>query len=220
MGGVAALAVAAMLIVAMPFDRAGADEGITAEKGMQGDKEKTSRPLLALDQVLAAAVKALEAGDTKAALAEVNKARATVAEWRKSGVMCAQCAMAQKAAKGFANVRCPIMNTALDLDKVPAELTRTWKGEKVAFCCAGCPAAWDKLSDAEKDAKLNAVRAPAGVVNKRCPIMGSVLDPAKVPQELTRVWKGQKVGFCCAGCPAAWDRLSDAEKDAKLKAAL
>lgn len=62
---------------------------------------------------------------------------------------------------------------------------------------------------------------PAGkVVNVVCPIMGTQIDPAKVPDSLTREYKGQKVGFCCGACPAAWDKLSDAEKDAKLKACL
>jgi hypothetical protein len=46
--------------------------------------------------------------------------------------------------------------------------------------------------------------------------MGSTITPEKVTKELTRDYKGQKVGFCCAGCPAAWDKLPDSEKDAKL----
>jgi hypothetical protein len=58
--------------------------------------------------------------------------------------------------------------------------------------------------------------APATVVNTKCPIMGSAIDPTKVPPSLTREYKGQKVGFCCAACPPAWDKLSDADKDAKL----
>ncbi len=57
--------------------------------------------------------------------------------------------------------------------------------------------------------------APA-YVNTKCPIMGSEINPAKVTADLTRVYKGQKVAFCCGGCPAAWDKLTDAEKDAKL----
>ena len=36
---------------------------------------------------------------------------------------------------------------------------------------------------------------------------------------LVRDYEGQKVAFCCAGCPAAWDQLSDADKQAKLKKA-
>lgn len=60
--------------------------------------------------------------------------------------------------------------------------------------------------------------AAGGVVNTRCPIMGSKIDPAKVPAALTREFKGRKVGFCCGGCPVAWDKLTDAEKQAKLDA--
>lgn len=59
---------------------------------------------------------------------------------------------------------------------------------------------------------------PAGCVNTRCPIMNKAIDPANVPEPLTRMYKGQKVGFCCGGCPARWDKLTDAEKDAKLEA--
>jgi len=60
----------------------------------------------------------------------------------------------------FANVRCPIMGTELDLANVPEDLQRTYKGQKVAFCCAGCPSKWDALSDEEKAEKLAAVAAP------------------------------------------------------------
>ena len=45
--------------------------------------------------------------------------------------------------------------------------------------------------------------APAPVVNALCPIMGSRIDPNGVPESLVREHKGQKVGFCCGGCPAA-----------------
>jgi hypothetical protein len=38
---------------------------------------------------------------------------------------------------------------------VPATLTREFKGQKVAFCCGGCPAAWDKLTDEQRRAKLD-----------------------------------------------------------------
>jgi hypothetical protein len=53
-------------------------------------------------------------------------------------------------------------------------------------------------------------------VNSKCPIMGSPIDPDKVTEELTRQYKGKKVVFCCNGCPTVWDKLSSAEKDAKL----
>ena len=60
---------------------------------------------------------------------------------------------------------------------------------------------------------------PAGApefANDRCPIMGSPINPAKVAENLIRDYKGQKVAFCCAGCPAAWDKLTDTQKQAKL----
>ena len=53
-------------------------------------------------------------------------------------------------------------------------------------------------------------------VNAKCPIMGNTFNSAKVAPELVREFAGQKVGFCCAGCPDKWDKLSDMEKTAKL----
>ena len=53
-------------------------------------------------------------------------------------------------------------------------------------------------------------------VNATCPIMGSKINPAKITDDLIREYKGQKVAFCCAGCPAAWDKLSSTKKEAKL----
>ena len=62
--------------------------------------------------------------------------------------------------------------------------------------------------------------APAKFVNFKCPIEGGLIVPDKVPANLIREYKGQKVAFCCAMCPPVWDKLSDAEKDAKLKPVL
>ncbi len=58
------------------------------------------------------------------------------------------------------------------------------------------------------------------VVNARCPVMGSPLDRARVDQDLVRIWKGKRIGFCCAGCPEMWDKLSESEKASKLDAAM
>jgi hypothetical protein len=69
---------------------------------------------------------------------------------------------------------------------------------------------------------LEAVRVALGrhiepsIVNDRCPIMGSRINPTAVPAHLTRMHEGRKVAFCCAGCPEAWDQLDDAQKAAKL----
>ena len=53
-------------------------------------------------------------------------------------------------------------------------------------------------------------------VNTQCPMMGSEIDPENVPESLTREFHGRKIGFCCAGCPAGWDTLSDEQKQVKL----
>jgi len=54
------------------------------------------------------------------------------------------------------------------------------------------------------------------IVNARCPIMGTKLDPSKVTASLTRTYNGKKIGFCCAGCPGAWDKLNNQQKLEKL----
>ena len=66
---------------------------------------------------------------------------------------------------------------------------------------------------------LREMRKPR-LANASCPMMGSRLNPKKVPPHLTRKFKGKTVGFCCAGCPEAWDRLSDDEKDRRLRKVL
>jgi hypothetical protein len=59
--------------------------------------------------------------------------------------------------------------------------------------------------------------APVQFANTECPIMGSPINPAKVTEGLTRVYKGKKIAFCCGGCPGQWDKLTDAEKVARIK---
>lgn len=59
---------------------------------------------------------------------------------------------------------------------------------------------------------------PLTFANDRCPIMGNAIAPAKVPASLVRDYNGQKIAFCCGGCPGAWDLLPASQKDAKLKA--
>ena len=66
---------------------------------------------------------------------------------------------ARPQARDLANSRCPIMGSPIKPESVTANLTRDYKGQQIGFCCAGCPAAWDKLTDAEKQAKLNAVKS-------------------------------------------------------------
>jgi hypothetical protein len=96
------------------------------------------------------ASRAVESGDKRTALAELKKARETL--------VAVQTALATYVKPKFVNDRCPILGSPIDPDKVPANLIRDYKGQKVAFCCAGCPAEWDKLTDAQKQAKLDKVR--------------------------------------------------------------
>jgi hypothetical protein len=92
------------------------------------------------------ASRAVKSGDKKTALAELKKARETL--------VAVQAALTAYVKPNFVNDRCPILGSPIDPDHVPANLIRDYKGQKVAFCCAGCPAQWDKLTDAQKQAKL------------------------------------------------------------------
>ena len=80
--------------------------------------------------------------------------------------------------------------------------------------CSPKTAGQDQAEPATPAASDSPKQASGAVVNARCPIMGG-----KVADGLTRDYKGQKVGFCCGGCPSQWDKLTDAGKDAKLAAA-
>jgi iron-sulfur cluster repair protein YtfE (RIC family) len=70
---------------------------------------------------------------------------------------------------------------------------------------------------APKEAKATA--KTGAIINTRCPMMGREIDPANVPENLVREFNGRKVGFCCGGCPAAWDKLSETDKQARLEKA-
>ena len=74
-----------------------------------------------------------------------------------------------------------------------------------------CPMCKKMMAEAAKTEK---------VVNVRCPITGNKIDADHVAANLTTEFKGQKVGFCCGACPAAWDKLSDQEKQEKLSKAV
>ena len=66
--------------------------------------------------------------------------------------------------------------------------------------------------------KEEPVKETVTVVNAKCPIMDNAIDSEAVAVALVRDFKGEKVGFCCAGCPEKWDALSDVDKIAKLAA--
>jgi len=98
--------------------------------------------LLSIDK----AIKAIEAGNKETALAELNKAQAMLAVIKDD--------ISKHVKPKFANIRCPIMGSPINQDKVAENLIRDYKDQKIAFCCGGCPVTWDKLTEAKKESKL------------------------------------------------------------------
>jgi hypothetical protein len=91
---------------------------------------------------------------------------------------------------------------ALDKNDLPAAKAELEKADKL-------------LSKAHKCMKENVDKMPC--VNGKCPISGKEFDKMNAPADHTRMYKDMKVGFCCAACPTEWDKLTDEQKDAKLK---
>ena len=99
---------------------------------------------------LGEALKAIRIGDRKTELDELGKAI--------DKLITVYNALGTQVKPQFANsLRCPIMGSAIDMNMVDESLTRDYGGRKVAFCCAGCPSAWDQLSDIQKQAKVPGV---------------------------------------------------------------
>lgn len=65
----------------------------------------------------------------------------------------------------------------------------------------------------DDESTCKADMGPVDSVNKYCVIVPE--DTVK-PNGPRRMWKGQKIGFCCANCLPKWDAMSDAEKDAAV----
>ena len=74
------------------------------------------------------------------------------------------------------------------------------------------------LGGCKKEEPTTAGGGDITYANTKCPIMGSVIDPGKVTEDLVTDFDGEKVAFCCAGCPDKWDALSDEDKATKLAA--
>lgn len=74
------------------------------------------------------------------------------------------------------------------------------------------------LSKVHKCMKENMQQMPC--VNTKCPISGKSIDRMNCPKEHTCMYKDMKIGFCCPNCQPEWNKLTDAEKDAKLKDAM
>lgn len=123
--------------------------GCVAECMKSCDKNMAdlSAAMVALDE----ADKAIDAGDSVAAKVEIAKAKTLL-----NGIQDAQKKCMEK--MPVCNMHCPITGKKIDMMNVPASLATMYKGQKIGFCCPACPEAWKKLTDAEKDAKLGAVK--------------------------------------------------------------
>ena len=106
--------------------------------------------------------KAAVAGDSATAATHLAKAQHALAGLKAQMKSCPMGTPGKQVTAGAAvNAACPIMGGRINPERVKPELTRQYKGQTIAFCCGGCPEQWDKLSDAEKQAKLGQPKAPA-----------------------------------------------------------
>jgi hypothetical protein len=82
---------------------------------------------------------------------------AAVAGLLVGGLGLAGCQSAGKGGSmGIVNSRCPMTPNC---GKSPTAANSVeHRGERVGFCCGGCISEWNQLSDAERDAKLAAVK--------------------------------------------------------------
>ena len=147
---VGVISIVLIAAVSIPLAPAKAKGG-HGNHGKMDMETKHSKHLSMLSKSIEKAIKAVEAGNKAAALAELHKAQKMLASIKKG--------TGKHVKSKFANVRCPIMvGSRINPDKVAKNLIRDYKGQKIAFCCGGCPATWDKLTDMEKNAKLAKVK--------------------------------------------------------------
>ena len=141
-----------LIVLILPLTASWAMEHPTATPAKPVSLEQLYQqqlPLLA--KALESTQKAMEMGHKDHALMELKKAQELLTVLQQG--------LAQHVKPAFVNTVCPIMGSKIDPTKVTPALTREFHGQKVAFCCAGCPTQWDKLSDSEKQAKLMKVTA-------------------------------------------------------------
>ena len=97
-------------------------------------------------QALTAARKAIKAGHTERALAELDKIELALQVTQKT--------LEVEVGLKFVNATCPMMGNLIKADEVTDDLIRVYHGKRIAFCCDGCPEKWDGLSRVQKVAKL------------------------------------------------------------------
>jgi len=136
-----------LVALAIPLTQALAAEHVHMASGKKAMtlEQLHAKHLPMINQAVASVRKAVNMGHKEHALMELKKVENMMAILDKT--------LSQHVKPAFANTVCPIMGSKIST-KVPASLVREFKGQKVAFCCAGCPDQWDKLSNTQKQSKL------------------------------------------------------------------
>jgi YHS domain-containing protein len=94
---------------------------------------------------------------------------------------------------------CPVSGKAID-----KSIFREHDGKRVYFCCARCPAAFEK-DPAKYVKKLEDAGVTLEKVQTACPVM----EGNKIDKALFRDYKGQRIYFCCGACPPQFDKDPD-----------
>ncbi len=141
------ITIVALVAANFPLNSAKADasHGHKSKKPLSLEKIHADQ-LPAVSNAIDKAIKDLNAGKKDSALIQLHKARKLIAMITEG--------IGTHVKPKFANATCPIMNSVINPDKITKNLTRQYKGQNIAFCCAGCPAQWDKLTADEKTVKL------------------------------------------------------------------
>ena len=86
-----------------------------------------------------------------------------------------------------------------------------------AICC-GCSSDGSKTAARGESAASVQKASATKPINKTCPIMNEHDVPAS--DAATVQYKGQTIGFCCADCIDAWEKMTDAAKDQYVRDSL
>lgn len=98
---------------------------------------------------------------------------------------------------------CPVTG-----DPIDKTIYTDYQGKRIYFCCPSCKADFAKDPDKYLTILKDKGEKPAHlalVPQKTCPVMGGAID-----KSIYVDYKGQRVYFCCNGCPAQFKK--DPEK--------
>ena len=115
---------------------------------------------------------------------------------------------------GMVNNACPMSSKPL----TASSPTSTWDGVTLGFCGAGCKAAFDAQTPAEKNREVANLKAGTdqvarnGRITEVCPMSSKKLNSSSP----TSTWDGVTIGFCCNGCKSRFDNMTAAEKNAMV----